>query len=190
MRPLFEVWETWNCFPFEMKPSRLVAASAICAHCGNSIKLFVWKDFVGFKVCLLLTTLLTNSLPLNLMTLTFPDSILISVAASFVVSKYSLDKCCERKTVQFSTENVRHIHWKLFDKWTKKVFDNKNFDRKCSTATLGVEHFPSLTLLFYNIFRHSTSGFIKYSMGFSIYWKNWLLNLHGHGLFSTFEHSD
>ena len=95
MRPLFEVWETWNCFPFEMKPSRLVAASAICAHCGNSIKLFVWKDFVGFKVCLLLTTLLTNSLPLNLMTLTFPDSILISVAASFVVSKYSLDKCCE-----------------------------------------------------------------------------------------------
>ena len=29
------------------------------------------------------------------MTLTFPDSILISVAASFVVSKYSLDKCCE-----------------------------------------------------------------------------------------------
>ena len=95
-----------------------------------------------------------------------------------------------RKTVQFSTENVRHIHWKLFDKWTKKVFDNKNFDRKCSTATLGVEHFPSLTLLFYNIFRHSTSGFIKYSMGFSIYWKNWLLNLLGHGLFSTFEHSD
>ena len=95
-----------------------------------------------------------------------------------------------RKTVQFSTENVRHIHWKLFDKWTKKVFDNKNFDRKCSTATLGVEHFPSLTLLFYNIFRHSTGGFIKYSMGFSIYWKNWLLNLLGHGLFSTFEHSD
>ena len=94
------------------------------------------------------------------------------------------------KTVQFSTENVRHIHWKLFDKWTKKVFDNKNFDRKCSTATLGVEHFPSLTLLFYNIFRHSTSGFIKYSMGFSIYWKKWLLNLHRHGLFSTFEHSD
>ena len=91
-----------------------------------------------------------------------------------------------RKTVQFSTENVRHIHWKLFDKWTKKVFDNKNFDRKCSTATLGVEHFPSLTLLFYNIFRHSTKGFIKYSMGFSIYWKNWLLNLHGQGLFSTF----
>ena len=95
-----------------------------------------------------------------------------------------------RKTVQFSTENVRHIHWKLFDKWTKKVFDNKNFDRKCSTATLGVEHFPSLTLLFYNIFRHSTGGFIKYSMGFSIYWKNRLLNLLGHGLFSTFEHSD
>ena len=105
-------------------------------------------------------------------------------------SKKTLANSCHRKTVQFSTENVRHIHWKLFDKWTKKVFDNKNFDRKCSTATLGVEHFPSLTLLFYNIFRHLTSGFIKYSMGFSIYWKNRLLNLLGHGLFSTFEHSD